>query len=141
MYLKDDSLTILSQPKAVISTVSNVAAVNLESALPTAQSTSTLLAPEEVFAADGSTLRARSEMTPTEKQSARGRERKHKKQQRLRLEKGVDKFAQLNGAKKAKGVKEQKEAALKSIVKSGKGVTVIGKKDVPSDKKRKRTNN
>ena len=37
----------------------------------------------------------------------------------------MDKFAKMKGIS---GVKKQKEAALKSIVKNGKGVTVVGKK-------------
>ncbi len=113
--------------------------MTLESALPTAQSASTILAPEEVFTAASSALQARTEMTPAEKRTARSRDRKRKQQQRQRLAVGVDSFAHMNGAKKAKGAKEQKEAALKSIVKTGKGVTVIGKKDLSGDKKKKRS--
>lgn len=97
----------------------------MESALPTAKASSTILAPEEVFAPNASELRSKSEMTPAEKQAARTRERKKKKKQRDLLEKSVDKFAKTKGHK---GVKQQKEEALKSIVKSGKGVTVVGKK-------------
>ena len=41
------------------------------------------------------------------------------------MEKSVDKFAKAN---RVKGVKKQKEDAMKSLVKTGKGVTVIGKK-------------
>ena len=41
------------------------------------------------------------------------------------LDKSVDKFAKAKGAR---SVKKQKEEAMKSVVKSGKGVTVIGKK-------------
>ena len=37
-----------------------------------------------------------------------------------------------NGSKNIKSVKKQKEEALKSVVKSGKGVTVIGKKSKQS---------
>ena len=52
------------------------------------------------------------------------KERKKRKKQRDALEKSVDKFAKVHGAK---GTKQQKDAALKSLIKSGKGVTVIGK--------------
>ena len=97
----------------------------MESALPTAKASSTILAPEEVFAPNASELRSKGEMTPAEKQAARTKERKKKKKQRDLLEKSVDKFAKTKGRK---GVKQQKEEALKSIVKSGKGVTVVGKK-------------
>lgn len=93
--------------------------------MPTAKATSTILAPEEVFASNPSDLRAKSELTPAEKQALRAKERRKKKKQRDILERSVDKFAKANGVR---GVKKQKEAALKSVVKSGKGVTVIGKK-------------
>ena len=53
------------------------------------------------------------------------KERKKRKKQRQSLEKSVDKFAK---PKSSKGTKQEKEDALKSLVKSGKGVTVIGKK-------------
>lgn len=57
-----------------------------------------------------------------------------KKKTRETLEKSVDKYA-----KKVRGiggVKKQKQAALESIVKSGKGVTVVGKtkKDILAKK-------
>ncbi|KAH7931008.1 Mpp10 protein [Leucogyrophana mollusca] len=110
------------QPKASISTVANVAAATLESALPTTKSASSMLAPEEIFSAPSSDLRARSELTPTEKRALRTKERKARKKTRDALDKSVDKYA------KVRGVKKQKEAALKSIVKSGKGVTVVGKR-------------
>jgi U3 small nucleolar RNA-associated protein MPP10 len=84
-----------------------------------------MLAPEEVFSASPSALRARSELTPTEKRALRTKERKTKKRQRDALEKSVDKFAKGKGVG---SVKKQKQAALDSIVKHGKGVTVVGKK-------------
>ncbi|THH06925.1 hypothetical protein EW145_g3748 [Phellinidium pouzarii] len=115
------------QPKATISTVSNVSAISLESALPTAKATSTILAPEEVFAPVSSDLRVKSEMTPAEKQALRAKERKKRQKQRETLATGVDKFARMKGIK---GVKKQKEVALKSMIKTGKGVTVIGKKTI-----------
>ncbi|KAI6036079.1 U3 small nucleolar ribonucleoprotein complex, subunit Mpp10 [Pisolithus microcarpus] len=103
------------QPKATITTVSDVAAATLESALPTNKSVSSTLAPEEIFAPASSDPRVRSELTPAEKRALRTKQRKARKKE------PVDKFA------KKKGVKEQKDAALKSLVKSGKGVTVVGK--------------
>ncbi|KAF8973955.1 U3 small nucleolar ribonucleoprotein complex, subunit Mpp10 [Flammula alnicola] len=118
-------------PKATISTVTNTATATLESALPTTKSTSTMLAPEEVFSASPSSSRARSELTPAEKRALHTKERKTKKRQRDALDKSVDKFA------KAKGigsVKKQKQAALDSIVKHGKGVTVVGKKGITDSK-------
>jgi len=50
------------------------------------------------------------------------------------LDKGVDKYAKMKGIG---AVKKQKEVALQSIVKNGKGVTVVGKrnKDILSKKK------
>ena len=115
------------QPKASISTVANVSAATIESALPTTKATSAMLAPEEVFAPSTSTdLRARSELTPVQKRAMHNKEKKTKKKQRESLEKSVDLFAK--SKKSASSVKKQKEAALKSVVKNGKGVTVIGKK-------------
>lgn len=98
--------------------------MSLESALPTAQASTTVLAPEEVFATSSSDLVSKQELTPAQKQALRLKERKKRKKQRDALEKSVDKFAKSKGAK---GTKQQKDAALRSLVKSGKGVTVIGK--------------
>ena len=125
----------LLQPKGSISTVSNVAAASMESALPTTMSTSSMLAPEEVFAPPSAKdLQARSELTPAQKRALRNKEKKAKKKARDTLEKSVDKFAQ---SRRPSSVKKQKEAALKSVVKSGKGVTVVGKqaKDLKPGKK------
>lgn len=92
--------------------------------MPTASASSTTLAPEEVYAAESSNFISKEELTPAQKQALRQKERKKRKKQRDAIEKGVDKFARM---KKAKGAKQQKDEALKSLVKSGKGVTVIGK--------------
>ncbi|KAK2461891.1 hypothetical protein APHAL10511_006354 [Amanita phalloides] len=110
------------QPKAVISTVSNVPVATLESALPTTKSAKRMLAPEELLAPINSDLRARSEMTPSEKQALRNKKKKAAKKSRDRLQKSVDKFAKVRDSRK------QKQAALESVVKRGKGVTVVGKK-------------
>ncbi|KAG8931489.1 hypothetical protein FRC02_002668 [Tulasnella sp. 418] len=117
------------QPKATISTISNVASTTLESALPTAVSTGTLLAPEEVFAHDVAATRSKSELTPTENKALRSKRKKFKKKQRQALDMAVDKFARKNapGNKQPKTAKEAKDMALESLVKSGKGVTVVGK--------------
>ncbi|KAG1870057.1 Mpp10 protein [Suillus subluteus] len=109
-------------PKASISTISNVSAATLESALPTSKTVSSTLAPEEVFKTASSDPRARSELTPAEKRTLRAKERKARKKTRDTLDRSVDKYA------KMKGIKKQKDAALKNVVKSGKGVTVVGKK-------------
>jgi U3 small nucleolar RNA-associated protein MPP10 len=86
---------------------------------------STILTPEEVFAPNSADLRARSELTPTEKRAQRNKEKRAKKKARDALNTGVDKYAKLKGIG---GVKRQKQAALDNIVKTGKGVTVVGKK-------------
>lgn len=91
-----------------------------------------MLAPEEVFSSSPSALKVRSEMTPAEKRTARARERKSRKKQRDTLEKTVDKFS-----KDKRGAKQQKKAALDSLVKHGKGVTVVGKESVAKRKKAK----
>ncbi|KAF7339442.1 U3 small nucleolar ribonucleoprotein MPP10 [Mycena sanguinolenta] len=88
---------IPKQPKATISSVSNVSSATLESALPTTKSAATMLAPEEVFATASSDLRARSELTPAEKKALRGKERKAKKKSRDTLNNSVDKYAKLKG--------------------------------------------
>jgi U3 small nucleolar RNA-associated protein MPP10 len=113
-------------PKATIQTVSNVASVNLESALPTTKSTSTLLAPEEVYVPDV-TNEDRSDFTPAQKKAARQKRRKA----RAEMAKQAEKFS--------KGVKGDKERAVKQLV-GTKGVTVIGKggKAETGGKKRKR---
>ncbi|KAG6850523.1 hypothetical protein H0H93_012524 [Arthromyces matolae] len=126
-----NSYFLPKQPKAAISTISNVSTATLESALPTTKSATTMLAPEEVFAPSTAAPRARSELTPAEKRALRGRERKARKKSRDALDKSVDKFAKANSIG---SVKRQKKAALESVVKSGKGVTVVGK---PKDSKKK----
>ncbi|KAH9898432.1 U3 small nucleolar ribonucleoprotein complex, subunit Mpp10 [Cubamyces lactineus] len=112
-------------PKATITTVANVAAATLESALPTTKATTTMLAPEEVYAPASSDLRARSELTPAEKRALRNKQKKAKK----KVHDAIQKTAEKLGRPKGVGdVKRQKDAALKTLVKSGKGVTVVGKK-------------
>jgi U3 small nucleolar RNA-associated protein MPP10 len=118
-------LLMRPQPKAIISTMSNVAAASMESALPTTKSTTSMLAPEEVFAPSSSELRARSELTPEEKRAQHNKHKKSKRKQRDALDSATVKAA--NG-KNAQSVKKQKEEALKSVVKTGRGVTVVGKK-------------
>ncbi|KAJ7103497.1 U3 small nucleolar ribonucleoprotein complex, subunit Mpp10 [Mycena belliarum] len=112
------------QPKAIISSISNVSTASMESALPTTKSATSMLAPEEVFSASSSDPRARSELTPAEKRALRGKERKAKMKRRDTLNNSVDKYAKLKGIG---GIKKQKQAALASVVKTGKGVTVVGK--------------
>lgn len=84
-----------------------------------------MIAPEEVFAPTSSDLRARSELTPVQKRALRNKGKKVRKKAQDTLERSVDKFARAKGIG---GVKKQKEAALKTVVKNGKGITVIGKK-------------
>lgn len=117
---------IPKQPKAVISTVSNVSTTTLESSLPTTESTTTMLAPEEVFAPLSAEPRARSELTPAEKRALRGKERKSRKKSRDALDKAVDKFARKRSS--ATKNSKQKQSASESVVRRGKGITVIGKK-------------
>ncbi|KAI0757031.1 U3 small nucleolar ribonucleoprotein complex, subunit Mpp10 [Daedaleopsis nitida] len=119
-------------PKATITSISNVAAATLESALPTTKATSTMLAPEEVYAPASSDMYARSELTPTEKRALRNKQKKANKKVRDALDKSVQKFGRPKGVG---DVKRQKEAALKTLVKSGKGVTVVGKKSKAVDGK------
>jgi U3 small nucleolar RNA-associated protein MPP10 len=84
-----------------------------------------MLAPEEIYERSAIDPRAKGELSPGEKRSARHKRKKAKKKARDSLEGSVGKFA---GTKGASGIKAQKSAALRSVVKSGKGVTVVGKK-------------
>ncbi|WVQ78616.1 hypothetical protein IAT38_000702 [Cryptococcus sp. DSM 104549] len=124
---KLDALSSLNfvpkQPKSQITTISDLPTTTMESALPPTASTSTMLAPQELFAApSASSLVARSELTPEEAQRQRNKHRKQKKADRQKL----GDMAELYGKKK-KSAKEEKEEALKGLVKTGKGVTVVGK--------------
>ncbi|GAA6011699.1 hypothetical protein JCM11491_000721 [Sporobolomyces phaffii] len=122
-------------PKATIETVSNVASVSMESALPTTNSASTLLAPEEVYsAAKQLTASDKSTLTPAEKKALRQKERAERKTVHERVERAKD--AKL----KKRGIKGEKERAREQLV-GTKGVTVIGKggkEEKATNKKRKR---
>jgi U3 small nucleolar RNA-associated protein MPP10 len=94
--------------------------------LPTASATSTLLAPEELLAPAKSlsALRDRSELTPAEKRAARSKERKKRK----KAAEAVKSYVSNRGGKnKTASAKKEKDDALRSLVKSGRGVTVVGK--------------
>lgn len=99
----------------------------MESALPTAVSTTTMLAPEEIYAPDSSALRSREEMTPIEKKSFRNKQRKARKKAQDIIKSAKDKLASSNNKPFGKSIKKEKEKALKSVVKTGKGVSVVGK--------------
>ena len=83
-----------------------------------------MLAPEEIYERPSSDPRVRSELSPKEKRAARNKLKRTKKKARDAWDNSVDKFAK---TKRPGGIKAQKSAALRSIVKSGKGVTVVGK--------------
>jgi U3 small nucleolar RNA-associated protein MPP10 len=86
-----------------------------------------MLAPEEIFAAP-SELRSRDELTPIEKRAQRNKQRKARKKAKDQIATAVDKFARTQRGKGAAGaVRREKEKALKSVVKTGRGVTVVGK--------------
>lgn len=105
--------------QTVITTVSNLPSISLESALPTAQSTSTLLAPEEVYApAQRGPLTNKSELTPSQKKAARSKARKA----RAVNMKSIQKY----GGNPTTSVKTQKERAMNSLI-GKRGVTVLGK--------------
>lgn len=125
-----DSSIFYSQPKATITTLSNVATASMEDALPTTQSAATMLAPEEMLApAAAAQLVSRTELTPEEKRRSRQKTRKSRATQRKALDVAVDKFAGKSGvgAGRARGgVKGEKDRALQELVKTGKGITVVG---------------
>jgi U3 small nucleolar RNA-associated protein MPP10 len=123
------------QPKAQITTISNLPTTSMETALPSTSSATTMLAPEELLnPATTSSLVARSELTPEEAQHLRDRKRKAKKQDRKHL----GDMAELYSKSKKGGAKGEKERALQGLVKSGKGVTVVGKSEKELGKSRKR---
>ncbi|KAH9082046.1 U3 small nucleolar ribonucleoprotein complex, subunit Mpp10 [Lactarius deliciosus] len=109
-------------PKATISTVANVSSTSLESTLPTSNTLASMLAPEEIYERPAIDPRAQGELSPREKRTARNKRKKVKKRARDTLESRVSARTKGTG-----GVKAQKSAALRSVVKIGKGVTVIGK--------------
>lgn len=121
-------------PKASIETVSNLPSISMESALPTTNSASTLLAPEEVYtAAKQLTASDKSTLTPAQKKTLRQKERTERKSVH-------DKVDRIKDAKlKKRGIKGEKERAREQLV-GTKGVTVIGKggKEEKGSKKRKR---
>ena len=125
----------MGQPKAQITTISNLPTTSMESALPPVASTNTLLAPQELFPTpSSSSLVARSELDPEQAQKSRQKHRRIKQAQRNHL----TEMAELHGRGSKKGAKAEKEAALKGLVKSGKGVTVVGRggKEQPPLRKR-----
>ena len=92
-----------------------------------------MMAPEEIHERSLTDPRSRGELSPKEKRAARNKLKKAKKKARDALDSNVDKFAKAKGSS---GIKAQKSAALQSIVKSGKGVTVVGKPKKGSSGKR-----
>ncbi|GAA5981130.1 hypothetical protein JCM11641_003122 [Rhodosporidiobolus odoratus] len=124
-------------PKATITTVSNLPSISVESALPTTNSTSMLLAPEEVYSATGSTsalVTDKADLTPAQKKAQR---QKAREQRKGRHEK-ADRI--LQAQQRRKGVKGEKENAEQKLI-GLRGVTVIGKNGVEKGKggkKRKR---
>nr|XP_018263518.1 dolichol kinase [Kwoniella dejecticola CBS 10117]OBR85676.1 dolichol kinase [Kwoniella dejecticola CBS 10117] len=121
-------------PKAQITTISDLPTTSMETALPVNMTTSTMLAPQELFQAPSSAaLVARSELTSEEAQKARQKNRKAKQAEQKKLGSMADLYS-----KKRKSVREEKDEALKGLVKSGKGVTVIGKGSKELGKSQKR---
>ncbi|KIS69084.1 uncharacterized protein UMAG_03062 [Mycosarcoma maydis] len=117
-------------PKATIQTLTNAPSVSIESALPATSSSSTMLAPEEVYersrhstAMDG----AKSEMTPEEKQRLHNKLRQEKRQRNEKIQ-DTRRALEQSGLVRAKKVneKEEKQQALKKLV-GNRGVSVIGK--------------
>ncbi|GAK65705.1 mpp10 protein [Moesziomyces antarcticus] len=117
-------------PKATIQTITNAPSVAIESALPATASSSTMLAPEEVYErAKHSTAMegAKSEMTPEEKQRLHNKLRAEKRKRNDRIQ-DTQKALEMSGLVRAKKVndKEEKQQALKKLV-GNRGVSVIGK--------------
>lgn len=106
--------------------MSNLPSISVESALPTTHSTSTLLAPEEVYSAKeagpGASALAvdAADLTPAQKKAARQKQRHERK---ARAEK-ADRI--LAARDRKKGVRGEKDAAERKLI-GVKGVTVLGK--------------
>ncbi|GAA5966736.1 hypothetical protein JCM8115_002795 [Rhodotorula mucilaginosa] len=131
-------------PKPSITTVSNLPSISVESALPTTHSTSTLLAPEEVYSTKTDAARPNggalaidaADLTPAQKKAQRQKSRQERK---ARAEKAERILAARD---RKKGVRGEKDAAERKLV-GVKGVTVIGKggkakEEAGGSKKRKR---
>ncbi|GAA6048117.1 U3 small nucleolar RNA-associated protein MPP10 [Rhodotorula toruloides] len=124
-------------PKAAITTVTNLPSISVESALPTASSTTTLLAPEEIYSAKGAqsalTIDA-ADLTPAQKKAQRQKQRKDRKAVAEKTERI------LASQRRKKGARGEKEAAEEKLL-GTRGVTVIGKggaEKKAAGKKRKR---
>jgi len=88
----------------------------MEDALPTTSTTSTLLAPEEVYAPNpNAALADKSDLTPSAKRSLRQKSRSNRKR-------NAEKADKLSGG----GAAKEKENARRKLV-GNRGVTVIGK--------------
>jgi len=127
-----DAHYVPKPPKVTITTVSDLPAASLESALPSTRSIASMLAPEEVLAPTSSSdVPARSELSLIEKLARHTKERKVRKRMRVMLSRAADKHAMTKAprgsARSKQSAKQEKEAALKSLVKSGKDVTVVGR--------------
>lgn len=85
----------------------------MEDALPTTSTTSTLLAPEEVYSTDKNNI-DKSDMTPAGKRALRQKRRQARKR-------NAEKVDKLSGA-----AAREKEKARQKLV-GNRGVTVIGK--------------
>jgi U3 small nucleolar RNA-associated protein MPP10 len=96
-----------------------------------------MMAPEEIYERSSTDPRSRGELSPKEKRAARNKMKKAKKKARDALDNSVEQFAKAKGS----SVKAQKSAALRSIVKSGKGVTMVGKPKKGSSKRTSRDGN
>lgn len=118
-------------PKATIETVSNTPSISLENALPTAQNSSTVAAPEEVYSANKFGNVAKDEMTPEEKRAQRNKIRKSRAKDRQKIASVVDDKSR----KQRMTVADEKREALKKLT-QGKGVTVVGKGKVDNKKKK-----
>lgn len=102
-------------------TVSNVASTTLESALPTATATSTLLAPEEIYSSEGKAIANSKELTPAEKRKARAKRRK----QKAAMAKKNTKLSGEAATPRQRKDRKDKAQAMKEL-KNKKGVTIAG---------------
>lgn len=146
-------------PTASITTLpSAIASTTLESALPTTMSTADMLAPHEIYDFDIRKAKAKTELTPEEKRKIRTKVKQGRKRTTVMINsalvvKGMgDRRPTARAAAGAgaggggkdgvrrggpKNVRDAKDMALESLVKTGKGVTVVGKEHVGLGKRKR----
>jgi U3 small nucleolar RNA-associated protein MPP10 len=109
----------------------------MESALPTTNTVTTMLAPEEIFSAPKD-IRSCDELTSNEKRAQRNKQKKLRRKMKGRFDMAMREITGARSTKGASTVKRDKAKAMKEVVKAGKGITVIGKESAHVKRQAKR---